>query len=146
MSRSLRHLGRQELETPLRFSVAVRQLRLRCFPVRSARQLWQHRSTRPFPTCLSLLWLVCRATTVGSAVARFHFAPCCQIPVLPPRAALLSLSEREDVFAGVAEDFLDFRSSSAAFTAAACASSISRTLAAERWYERLKLSTCRAKS
>jgi len=64
----------------------------------------------------------------------------------PPGAALLSLSERGGVFAGGVAGFLDFRSSSAAFTAAACASSISRILAAERWYERLKLSTCPAKS
>src|SRR5262249_22395740 len=65
---------------------------------------------------------------------------------LPPGAVLLSLSELGDIFAGWAAGFLAFRSSSAAFTAAACGSWISRMFAAERWDQWLKLTTCRASS
>jgi NAD(P)H-hydrate repair Nnr-like enzyme with NAD(P)H-hydrate dehydratase domain len=79
----------------------------------------------------------------GAGAAAFPLLPNTGFPA---GAALLSLSERGDVFAGGTAGFLAFRSSSAAFTAAACASSISRMLAAERWYEWLKLTTCRPRS
>ena len=148
MSRALRHLGGQRLERLLHFSAgpaAPSQLRPLCFPPRAARQPSQHPCTRLFPARLLLLRRVCRTTT--AYLARLSFAPLPPNTGFPPGAALPSLSEREGVFAAGGPDCLAFfHSSSAAFTAAACASSISRMLAAARWFEGLKLTTCRASS